>query len=75
MDGREGAAALWLSERIAALQAQGRTPPSANNLDARVKAFQRSQGVEAAGVAGPITFMQVNLASGVDEPRLVALKP
>ena len=75
VDGLEGSAALWLGERIASLQAQGRVPPSASDLDARVKAFQRSQGVEAAGVAGPVTFMQVNLASGVDEPRLHALKP
>ena len=75
VDGREGAAAAWLEERIASLQASGRVPPSAANLDARVKAFQTSQGVDAAGVAGPITFMQVNLASGVDEPRLLAAKP
>jgi general secretion pathway protein A len=75
VDGLEGPAALWLGERIASLQTQGRVPPSASDLDARVKAFQRSQGVDAAGVAGPVTFMQVNLASGVDEPRLFAPKP
>ena len=75
VDGLEGPAALWLGERIASLQAQGRVPASASGLDARVKAFQRSQGVDAAGVAGPVTFMQVNLASGVDEPRLFAPKP
>jgi general secretion pathway protein A len=75
VDGREGAAAAWLEERIASLQASGRVPPSAANLDARVKAFQTSQGVDVAGVAGPMTFMQVNLASGVDEPRLLAAKP
>jgi general secretion pathway protein A len=75
VDGLEGPAALWLGERIASLQAAGRVPPSASDLDARVKAFQRSQGVDAAGVAGPVTFMQVNLASSVDEPRLFAPKP
>ncbi len=75
VDAREGPAAQWLGDRIAALQAEGRIPPSGSDLDARVKAFQRSQGVDTAGVAGPITFMQVNLASGVDEPRLVAPKP
>jgi general secretion pathway protein A len=75
VDGRDGPAAQWLGDRIAALQADGRIPPSERDLDARVKAFQRSQGVDAVGVAGPITFMQVNLASGVDEPRLVAPKP
>lgn len=75
VDGREGAAAAWLEERIASLQTSGQVPPSASDLDARVKAFQKSQGVDMAGVAGPMTFMQVNLASGVDEPRLRAAKP
>ncbi|MDM7943028.1 MAG: AAA family ATPase [Hydrogenophaga sp.] len=75
VDGRDGPAGLWLGERIADLQSAGRVPASAASLDARVKAFQRSQGVDAAGVAGPITFMQVNLASGVDEPRLFASRP
>lgn len=75
VNGRAGAAADWLDTRIADLQANGRTPPSASKLDARIQAFQRSQGVDAAGVAGPITFMQLNLASGVDEPRLFATQP
>jgi general secretion pathway protein A len=72
VDGRTGPAADWLGERIAGLQAAGKLPPSANNLTARIQAFQRLNGIEAAGLAGPITFMQVNLASGVDEPRLSA---
>ncbi|WP_332738832.1 ExeA family protein [Hydrogenophaga sp.] len=75
VDGRAGAAAEWLDTRIADLQAHGHVPPSANNLNARIQAFQRSRGVEAVGVAGPLTFMQVNLASGVDEPRLVVSQP
>ena len=70
VDGRTGPAADWLGERIASLQATGKVPASANQLTARIQAFQRANGIEAAGLAGPITFMQVNLASGVDEPRL-----
>jgi len=70
VDGRTGPAADWLGERIAGLQAAGKVPPSAGDLTARIQAFQRVNGIEAAGLAGPITFMQVNLASGVDEPRL-----
>jgi general secretion pathway protein A len=70
VDGRTGPAADWLGERIAGLQAAGKVPASANQLTARIQAFQRANGIEAAGLAGPITFMQVNLASGVDEPRL-----
>lgn len=70
VDGRTGPAADWLGERIAGLQAAGKVPASANQLVARIQAFQRANGIDAAGLAGPITFMQVNLASGVDEPRL-----
>jgi general secretion pathway protein A len=70
VDGRTGAAGEWLGSRIAGLQAIGKVPPTANNLTARIQAFQRVNGIDPAGLAGPITFMQVNLASGVDEPRL-----
>ncbi|WP_439519168.1 ExeA family protein [Hydrogenophaga sp.] len=70
VDGRTGPASEWLGSRIAGLQAIGKVPPTANNLTARIQAFQRVNGIDPAGLAGPITFMQVNLASGVDEPRL-----
>ncbi|QHE85861.1 ExeA family protein [Hydrogenophaga sp. BPS33] len=70
VDGRSGPAADWLGERIASLQSAGKVPPSESQLTARIQSFQRTHGISAAGIAGPITFMQVNLASGVDEPRL-----
>lgn len=70
-DGRDGPAGTWLNERIAALQAAGAVPASGAGLAARLAAFQRSRGIEAGGPAGPVTFMQINLASGVDEPRLL----
>ena len=70
-DGRDGPAGRWLGERIAALQASGRVPVSGQDLAARLLAFQRAQGIDAGGPAGPVTFMQINLASGVDEPRLL----
>lgn len=71
LDGRNGPAAAWLGERIAALQAQGQVPLSRSDLASRLASFQRAQGIETGGPAGPVTFMQLNLASGVDEPRLV----
>lgn len=70
-DGRDGPAGRWLNERIVALQAAGSVPASGVGLPARLAAFQRSRGIEAGGPAGPVTFMQINLASGVDEPRLL----
>ena len=39
-------------------------------LRARVARFQAAHGLTAAGRAGPTTFMQLNRATGVDEPRL-----
>lgn len=42
-------------------------------LKARLAAFQRAQGLKPDGIAGPTTFMQLNRASGVDEPRLSSI--
>ena len=39
-------------------------------LRAKVARFQSTHGLTAAGRAGPTTFMQLNRATGVDEPRL-----
>ena len=36
----------------------------------QLRAFQLAQGLPADGMPGPMTFMQLNRAAGVDEPRL-----
>ena len=41
-----------------------------SELKSRIAAFQLAQGLTADGVAGATTFMQLNRATGVDEPRL-----
>jgi len=71
-DGRLSAAAPWLTARLADLQGQGRLPglDRGASLTEQVRAFQRSQGIEPVGAAGPLTFMQLNRASQVNEPRL-----
>ncbi|MBI2768459.1 MAG: AAA family ATPase [Burkholderiales bacterium] len=72
--GREADASVeWLANRLATLD--GKTPPAGKPaldaaLRARVLAFQVAQGLPADGRPGPMTFMQLNRASGVDEPRL-----
>ncbi|MDT8999729.1 AAA family ATPase [Paucibacter sp. APW11] len=58
----------WLQERFA--QLDGRAP---TQLALRVASFQRSLGLRADGLAGPITLMQLNRAAGVAEPRLPLL--
>lgn len=69
-DGTRGSAGRWLDQQLSSLQTAGQLPPEAQDLDARVQAFQRAHGIDADGRAGPVTYMQVNRASGVDEPRL-----
>ena len=66
----QGAAGDWLARQLAELQAKGTIPAEASTFAARLRAFQRGQGLDTDGVAGPMTYMQVNLAQGVDEPRL-----
>jgi general secretion pathway protein A len=48
----------------------GASSYSAAALRASVQAFQRAHGLTGGGVAGPVTLMLVNRATGVDEPRL-----
>lgn len=72
-DGKGGAGVDWVAARIA--EAKGVAPRrGAQRLDAslraEVRAFQLAQGLPADGHPGPLTFMQLNRASGVDEPRL-----
>ena len=44
-------------------------------LRARVRAFQRAQGLEADGQPGPLTFMQIDTATNADAPRLQTQPP
>jgi general secretion pathway protein A len=73
VDGNPGPLADWLATQLASLE--GGTQPATRQisdvaLKAKISAFQQAQGLDADGLAGPITFMQLNRATGVDEPRL-----
>lgn len=58
----------WMDQRLALVDA---VPSSdAAPLTARVSAFQLSHGLQPDGLAGPMTLMQLNRASGISEPRL-----
>jgi general secretion pathway protein A len=71
VDTASGPLADWLAARLAQLpvdagaQAHGERP-----LPARIAAFQVAQGLKPDGLAGPITLMQLNRATGIAEPRL-----
>ena len=70
--GSSGPVVDALAAQLAA--SRGEAPPAAavfgEPLRAAVKTFQLAHGLKADGLAGPTTFMQLNRASGVDEPRL-----
>ena len=77
--GSSGSGVQQLALQLAALQGQASPVAPAGGvfvfdaaLKAKVEAFQVSQGLTPDGVVGPTTFMQLNRASGVDEPRLFA---
>ena len=68
-----GAVVSWLATKLALLD--GTPPPTQRAtfdaaMKSRVLAFQLAQGLPADGRLGPLTFMQLNRAAGVDEPRL-----
>ncbi len=73
--GRTGPAIAELARQLALLD--GVTPPSdaAQTLDAdlreRVRDFQRAHGLQADGNPGPITYMQLENATGVAHPQLL----
>lgn len=69
-NGNRGPAAVWATQQLQRLQTNGDLPASARSFDQKVRAFQQANGLEAEGIAGPMTFMLINLAAGVPEPRL-----
>lgn len=71
--GASGPAVDRLAAQLAAWR--GEPPPwRASSMDAdmvaQVTAFQAAQGLQSDGVAGAVTFMRLNRATGVNEPRL-----
>jgi general secretion pathway protein A len=77
-DGSSSPAIEWLASQLSRLD--GVPAPTAGAsaappvLDAalrkRVQAFQHAQGLIADGQPGPMTFMQIDSATDVNEPRL-----
>jgi len=54
--------AAWVDGRVPGQREQP--------LKARITAFQVAHGLRPDGLAGPLTLMQINRASGVEEPHL-----
>jgi general secretion pathway protein A len=74
-EGASGPVVDRLAAQIAS--AAGEPPPAPGQtmdgeLRSKVARFQAAHGLVADGRAGPATFMQLNRALGIDEPRLAA---
>ncbi|HEY9063945.1 MAG TPA: AAA family ATPase, partial [Burkholderiaceae bacterium] len=60
-DGGGAAASTWLAARLTALQGSPQTPEARDvPLKSRISAFQLTQGLKPDGMAGPMTYMQLN---------------
>jgi general secretion pathway protein A len=57
----------WLADRLAKVLPAG---AASAPLPSRIAAFQVAQGLPPDGLAGPLTLMLLNRATGVEEPRL-----
>jgi general secretion pathway protein A len=72
-EGASGPLVDRLAAQLARLDGQPAPEPPQTmdaSLRARVARFQAAHGLSSVGRAGPTTFMQLNRATGVDEPRL-----
>jgi general secretion pathway protein A len=52
----------WIAARLGV--------PNDAQLKSKLRAFQLAHGLQADGLPGPMTFMQLDRAGGADEPRL-----
>jgi len=67
------AGAAWLDRQLAAAgggTGAGSRPATPAQRQSRIHRFQLAQGVTPDGLAGPLTLMLLNRATGVNEPRL-----
>ncbi|MFD0666158.1 peptidoglycan-binding protein, partial [Ramlibacter sp. MAHUQ-53] len=69
----EGPVVTWASSQLARGEPGGRAEAVVTQeraLRGRLRTFQVAQGLPATGRLDPLTFMQLNRAAGIDEPRL-----
>jgi general secretion pathway protein A len=78
LPGQSGPVVEWLATQMTHID-KGPAPSGKQVFDAalqaRVYAFQMTQGLKPDGVVGATTFMQINRAIGISEPRLQTGQP
>lgn len=70
--GQTGPVVDWLAQQLGRIDKQPAGSPARFDraMQARLQAFQLTQGLKPDGVAGATTFMLINQVTGVPEPRL-----
>ncbi|MDP3611336.1 MAG: peptidoglycan-binding protein, partial [Rubrivivax sp.] len=68
--GLDAAGRVWLQAQLAQAMPEAAASPPRSQAD-QVAAFQLLQGLPVDGQAGPLTLMQLNRSTGVEEPRLL----
>jgi general secretion pathway protein A len=70
--GEQGPDVDWVAGQLARLN--GTEAGTGKSFDAaliaQLREFQRAQGLQPDGIAGPRTFMHLNVSAGIAEPRL-----
>ncbi len=64
--GTQGIEVDWIAAQLEQPLGQGFN----QTLKLQVQQFQRAHGLNADGIVGPMTFMYLNRAAGIDEPHL-----
>jgi general secretion pathway protein A len=72
-DGWRGPVLSWAATQLADGNAKARADMvrSGKEMRERLRTFQVAQGLPATGTLTPLTYMQLNRAADVDEPRLI----
>jgi general secretion pathway protein A len=60
----------WIATQLGDVKARSTPAVFDTSLKSRLRAFQLAHGLTADGQPGPMTYMQLNRAAGIDEPHL-----
>lgn len=61
---------VWVAQRLAQARPEAGQPGPDAPLRVRLRAFQLAHGLPGDGQPGPLTYMQLNRATGIAEPAL-----
>ena len=76
--GEKGQGIAWLRLQLSIIHGKSQVPTDEavfdNSMIEELKRFQREQGIEADGIAGPRTLIRLNALTGLDVPLLTPIQ-